>query len=333
MYLLFSVLVVLFALLSGCTTNIRNDPSLWTIDRSHLPPANMTARIDGLGPCTDNPDRRLHLNTNKPTIIMVHGCYASAGRFRALSEVFAFHGQQTACFTYNDRDSLMTSSAQLMSAIHQLARRMKNRRFTLIGHSQGGLISRKAVVEERKQSLAKDNIDLHLVTISTPFSGIAAAAHCGSTLARILSFGLIVPVCYAISGDKWYEITNASEFIRRPGELIPQVDNFLKIDTDENNTCRRFDDDGQCLESDDIFSLAEQYYPAVDNDQRVTNVQVRAGHAEIVGSRHVAPVKLIKILQAYGVMNPTAAQEQTRLHTLLSHLYDLPAVFPLSSAQ
>ena len=323
MRLVFPALFVVSALLSGCSTSIPDDPSLWSIDRGNLPPANITASIDGLGPCTDNPDRSLHLNANAPTIILVHGCFASSGRFRALSEVFAFHGQQSACFTYNDRDSMMESSAQLVSAMHQLARLMTNRQFTLIGHSQGGLISRKAAIKERQQSLTDDNIDLHLVTISTPFSGIAAASHCGSTLARVLTLGLIVPVCYAISGDKWYEITSASDFIRQPGELVPQVDDFLKIDTDENNTCRRLDDEGNCIESDDIFSLAEQYYPAVDNDQRVTNVQVHAGHAEIVGGRRVAPVKLIRILQSYGVMKPTAEKQQTQLNTLLTRLYDL----------
>lgn len=312
--------VILSFTLAGCS-GLTQDPDLWVIDPGKLPAANLTTTISGLGPCTDNPDRRLHLNTNSPTVILVHGCFGSAGRFRALSQVFAFHGQQTACFTYNDRDSLMKSSAQLITALQQLSKVMQNRHYTIIGHSQGGLISRKALIEGRKPSLVNDNLDLRLVTISAPFSGIAAASHCGSPLAKVLSLGLIVPVCYAISGAKWYEITDASEFIRHPGNLLPQVDDYLKVVTDERNVCRRVDDDGYCLKYDDIFSLAEQYYPLIDKDPRVTNVQVQAGHVEIVGDQAVAPVKLIQILQDHGIMKKTDGKQQAGLELLLSLLY------------
>jgi hypothetical protein len=44
--------------------------------------------------------------------ILVHGCFGSAGRFRPLAQVYAFQGQQTACFSYNDRNRLFTSKAQ-----------------------------------------------------------------------------------------------------------------------------------------------------------------------------------------------------------------------------
>jgi alpha-beta hydrolase superfamily lysophospholipase len=316
--LLFLVLFVV----TGCGKSIRDDSSLWKIDSSNLPAADISVKIDGLGPCTDNPDRTLHLNSKQPTIILAHGCFASAGRFRALSEVFAFQGQQTACFTYNDRDSMLQSSSEFVTAIQKLGRVMQNKHFTIIGHSQGGLISRKALIKEREPILNDPELDLRLVTISSPFSGIEAAAHCGSPVARVLTLGLIVPVCYAISGGKWYEITSASDFIQKPGTFIPQVSDYLKIVTDERNTCRHYDEEGHCVEDDYVFSVAEQYYPAIDKDSTLTNVQLHAGHVEIVGGRHVAPTKLIHIFQQYHIMNTTAVGRRSAFHSLLARLYE-----------
>lgn len=287
-----------------------------------MPDPNIALTIKGLGPCTDSPDRTLRLNSSAPTIILTHGCFASSGRFRALAEVFAFHGQQTACFTYDDRDSLMLSSEQLIDAVDQLSKNMTNNKITIIGHSQGGLISRKALVQERNKSLADTNADINLVTISAPFKGIDAASHCGSPWAKVLTFGLIVPICYAVSGDKWYEITEPSHFIQKPGNLIPQVSQYLKIVTDENNTCRLKDADGTCLEDDYVFSVAEQYFTPIDEDKRTSNVELHAGHVEIVGDHRIAPRKLISILQRTGYMNTTTSNKKADLERLLAYLYN-----------
>ncbi|MDZ7804966.1 alpha/beta hydrolase [Thiohalophilus sp.] len=323
MYRTALVLLAAILLTTGCMTPNPSDPALWDIDPGNLPTPNISVNINGLGPCTDNPDRTLHLDSQSPTVILAHGCFSSSGRFRSLSEVFAFHGQQTACFTYDDRDSLNDSSAEMIHSLQQLSKTMDNKQFTIIGHSQGGLITRKALVRERDNQINTD-AQLRLITISSPFSGISAASHCGSPVARILSLGLVVPICYAISGGKWFEITSVSDFIRQPGTLIPQVNNFIKIVTDERNTCRQYNQDGRCIEDDYVFSLKEQYYPLVDNDDRVTNVEIKAGHVEIVGDQRIAPTKLIHIFQSHGIMNKTAQTENDKLKLLLSELYDLP---------
>lgn len=273
-----------FFSLTGCSTTFSDDPALWVYDRGTLPKPDTQLNIDGLGPCTDNPDRTLHLHSTSPVTILTHGCFASSGRFRALAEVFAFHGQQTACFNYDDRDSMMLSSEQLMTSVRKLNAAMSNKNFTIIGHSQGGLITRKALIRDRKSSLLGEDINISLVTISAPLGGISAASHCGSTFMHVVTLGLIVPICYAVSGDKWYEITEQSDFIQKPGELIPQVKDYLKIVTDENNTCRRFEKDGHCVEDDYVFSIEEQYLNAVDKDQRLKKVELHAGHVEIVGA-------------------------------------------------
>jgi len=314
-------LVVLALALSGCLPRVPDDPSLLVVDRGKLPPPDMTLNIPGLSPCTDNADRTLHLNSSQPVTVLVHGCYGSAGLFRALGQVLAFHGQQAVCFSYDYRDSLMTSSSELIASLEALARGMRNKRITVIGHSQGGLIARKALVAERLDALADTDAELRLVTVSAPLAGIASAETCGSAQARYWSLGIIPVLCRIVSGEKWYEITSASDFIRRPGELVGPVGEYLKIVTDERGACREYDKNGACVEEDFVFSLAEQRIPAIDQGGRVKNVEVRAGHVEIVGDRRVVPEKLIAVLQRNGILNPTEPGRAEAFKRLLARLY------------
>ena len=314
------VILVCIVTVAGCASTTESPPELGHIDNSHLPVTNLALNIPGLGPCTDNSDRTLHLDSTQPVVVLAHGCFASAGRFRSLAQVFAFHGQQSICFSYDDRDSLTVSASQLVTAIDELANYMQNRQVTVIGHSQGGLVARNAFTSERTQPLVTE-LDLRLVTISSPYAGIAAADHCALPFARAISLGLVIPICKAISGNKWYEITYASGFIRDPGSLIGQVDDFVKIVTDERDTCRRYDDKNRCVEDDFVFSVEEQYNTAVDNSPRVIPVQIKAGHSEIVGNAVTTPDKLITILQQQGIMHATPAARTTALDALLSMLY------------
>jgi len=291
------------------------------VDRGSLPPADIALSIPGLSPCTDNPDRTLHLNSAQPVTVLVHGCYGSAGLFRALGQVLAFHGQQAVCFNYDYRDSLMTSSSELIASLDALARGMQNKRITVIGHSQGGLIARKALVGERPDALKNTDADLRLVTVSAPLAGIASAQTCGSSQARNWSLGLIPVLCRIVSGEKWYEITSSSDFIGRPGHLVGQVGEYLKVVTDERGACREYDKDGACKEDDFVFSLAEQRIPAIDEGGRVRNIEVKAGHVEIVGDRRVVPGKLIAVLQQNGILNPTEPGRAEAFGRLLAKLY------------
>ena len=103
-----------------------------------------------------------------------------------------------------------------------------------------------------------------------------------------------------------FEITSSSDFIQQPNPLLPAVQQYLKIVTDERDTCRRKNESGTCLESDHVFDLSEQYNPIIDNYPQVTNVEVDAGHVEIVGYKQVAPRKLLSILQQQGILSQTA---------------------------
>lgn len=320
-YLKCLILVFLLGITTACSAIPRTDSELLFIDQSKLATPNLTVTIPGLGLCTDSTNRVLHLNSQEPVIVLVHGCLGSAGRFRALAEVFAFSGQQAICFSYNDRDSLMVSSAQLIASLEALRSHMHRKDITLIGHSQGGLIARKALVEDRALPLQAIDADLTLVTVSAPFAGINAARHCGSTLAKILSLGLTVPICKIASGDKWQEITASSEFILQPGVLLEQVGKHLKINTDEFGSCRSTNAVGNCVEDDYVFSLEEQHHPPVDRGEVVANVDVKAGHVEIAGDQRVAPLKFIAVLQQHGVLKTTPSDKIADFERLLTRLY------------
>jgi len=285
-----------------------------------LPPTNISVEIPSLSNCTSADDTELALNSAEPVVVIVHGCFASAGQFRSLADVFAFHGQQTICFNYDDRDSLDKSSAELVTAMEELSNVMDNRDITIIGHSQGGLVSRRAFVD-RPDGFDAGEVRINLATVSAPFGGIEAAAHCGSKLLAWLSLGLTKPVCRLITGAKYKEIPPSAQFINEPGTLLSVVDRHLKISTDELGTCRRYGEDGGCAESDFVFSLKEQTQPAISADPGLADVTVRAGHVEIVGDGDTTPTKLIEILQAQRMLSQTPPERRAALSELLAALY------------
>lgn len=306
--------------LAACASRPPLDPELARIEPGALPAPNLAVNIPGLGPCTDVPDRTLHLNADEPLKILVHGCFGSSGEFRALAQVLAFHGQQAACFTYNDRDSLTTSATELADAVDTLLPQLRRRDLTVIGHSQGALISRRAMSEAHASPARPADARVQLVTVSGPFAGIAAAAPCGVRWGHVASLGLMPLSCYAVTGAKWFDITYASSFIRQPPALHASVHDYIKLDTDERNTCRRTVND-RCVESDDIFSVAEQRNPLIESDPRARRFEIAAGHVEIVGDPRVAPLKLIGFLQDQGVIRPTPPARQAAFSEFLSRRY------------
>ncbi len=308
-------------LLFSCATSPAYVPEPQPLEPGRLPVPNVAVQIPHLGPCTDSADRTLRFNSNYPMTILVHGCNGSAGHFRALAQLYAFHGQQAACFSYDDRDSLLVSSAALIASLGDLAGHTPNRSLTVIGHSMGGLIARKAMERQRRGVWPPEDVRINLVTVSAPFAGIAAANTCGNKLLQWLSLGAVPGICRIITGDNWYEVTASSNFIRDPEPLLDSLQRYVKIVTDERNTCRRRSEDGTCLESDYTFSLAEQYQPLIDNYTQLTNVEVSAGHVEIVGYKQVAPRKLLSILQQQGMLAATPPKRWAALERLLARLY------------
>ena len=296
-------------------------PDPQPLESGRLPLPDVAVEIPHLGPCTDAPDRTLRFNSRYPVTVLVHGCKGSAGHFRSLAQLYAFHGQQAVCFSYDDRDSLVLSSGQLIAALGELAGHTGNQAMTVMGHSMGGLVARKAMERDRRGEWQRGDVSIKLATVSAPIAGIAVASTCGVRPLHWLSLGVLPGLCWVVTGDNWFEITSASSFIRSPGPLLPSVQRYLKIVTDERDTCRRKSESGACLESDYVFSLAEQYQPLIDGYPQLTNIEVGAGHVEIVGYKEVAPRKLLAILQQQGMIAPTPPERAAALERLLAELY------------
>ena len=290
----------------------------------HLPNPDATVKIASLSNCTRPDSDELHLNSQEPVTVIVHGCFSSAGRFRALADVFAFHGQQTFCFSYDDRDSLTKSSKELITAMEELSSVLQDPDITIIGHSQGGLVARRALIEDRSGRLASDEVEIDLATISTPFGGIGAAAHCGSKTLAWLSLGLVKPLCQIITGSKYRDIPATSDFILKPGQLVPSVNRHIKIVTDEVGTCRDYDEHGVCRKDDFVFSVDEQNQHIVDANEGLVALLVKAGHVEIVGDANTVPEKLIGIFQQQGILRATPEEDAEELAKLLVDLYLAP---------
>jgi pimeloyl-ACP methyl ester carboxylesterase len=306
-------------LIAGCASRQPVLAAAYPAGSDKRPLDELAISIPNLTSCTDNPDHTLHLAPNQPVTVLVHGCFGSSGEFRGLARVLAFHGQQSVCFTYDDRAGLTDSAKELRRAIDLLAEQTQSPQVTVMGHSQGALIAHKSLTELPQMS-PRSGTELRLVTISGPFGGIAAARTCGRHWLYPLTLGLLPLSCYAATGAKWMDITDSSRFIRQPGALLPEVSGFLKIDTDERGSCRR-KKEARCLDSDDVFSLAEQRNIAVETDERARRIQVIAGHVEIVGDKRIAPKKLISILQEQGVILPTEPEQRTAFNQLLRSIY------------
>jgi hypothetical protein len=278
-------------------------------------------RIDGLGACSFDSPSELQLDPQRPIVVLVHGCRASGGRFRALAEVFELHGQQAVCFNYNDRDRITDSGTRLARALDELGRHMQSKQMLVLGHSQGGLVARSALSGAAGEADMDDGTNYGLVTVSSPFKGIVSASDCGSRLLHTLTLGVTVGVCRAVTGPKWREIHPPADLVIAPRQLRPAVQNHLTVITDERGSCRRMESDGRCAEGDLIFSLEEQAVDHLRFDRRVQTEQVVAGHTEIVGAPGIRPDKLLLTLKQHGILNETPSGSELALEALLRRLF------------
>ena len=285
--------------------------------------ARCTAQSEGPSP---EPREVVDIDPDRPLTLLVHGCKGSVGRFRALAEIFEAHGQQTLCFGYDDRDRIESVALDLARTVQALEGQMRSRDLTVLAHSQGGLIARRAFTAELTDAPAAPfRSSVRLVTISSPFAGIYSARDCSKRWLHGLTLGITMAVCRGIAGRNWREIHRGSALVRDPGTLRPAVREYLQLRTDERDACRSRGADGECLESDFVFSLAEQANPGTVASRTEVR-EVRAGHVEIVGTESVAPTKLIAVLQRERVLAETPPEQRASFAALLRDLYGGPSV-------
>ncbi len=306
------VIVVALLLLTGCTRNLGA--------LIHTGADAADARIVGLFPCEAGGRDVVDLDPSRPVTVLVHGCNSSGARFKTLAQVFEANDQQTICFNYNDRDYLNTSATQLAEALSALERRIEPHELTILGHSQGGLVARRALQADLPRPLVtREGFSYRLVTVSSPFSGIDSSADCGRPWLHALTLTTTIVVCLVVTGNKWTEIPPGSGFMTNPAPLLST--RHLQIITDERATCRTRGTNGACKVSDSVFALREQYSALLTSDPRVTIVELKEGHAAVVGENGVPPLLLIETLQAQHVLAAAQPARRDALVGLLTRLY------------
>lgn len=67
---------------------------------------------------------------------------------------------------------------------------------TVIGHSMGGLVARKALEADGRDQRRRDDANIQLVTVSAPLAGIKAASTCGVRQLHWLSLGTLPGLCW-----------------------------------------------------------------------------------------------------------------------------------------
>ncbi|HEX5661133.1 MAG TPA: hypothetical protein VFX59_28275 [Polyangiales bacterium] len=257
----------------------------------------LTLALNGVVSCGG--ELGVAIDPERPLAILVHGMHGAEDGFAALADAFRADGQQTVCFRYDGRASLLVSARRLRAAVEHLAILVRRREILLFGHSQGGLVARAALAQTER---ALPGGRYRLITVSSPFAGIHVARSCGSIPYHLVSFGVSYAVCRAISGDSWNQIHPSAAMVVAPAALDPAVAQHLLVVTDERDTCRRFSADGlHCLQDDYVFSVGEQHNARIERDRRVVAAPIAAGHVEVVGAQG-APRKLIETLQQHGLL-------------------------------
>jgi hypothetical protein len=257
------------------------------------------ASIPQLDNCDDFGTNPLDLEPDEPINLLVHGCAASSARLNTLAAEFEAAGQQAVCFSYDERNRLEASSVQLQSVLRILERHQRSDEITILAHSMGGLVARHALVHLEGDSPMR----FRLVAVSSPFMGIRSSRHCGNTALHVLTLGITVGVCQAVTGSKWTEIHPGSEFTSQPGRLPDHVVEHLQVVTDEVGSCRRWSESGECEQDDFVFTIAEQTNRSVDSDPRVRRVVAKVGHAEVIGVAGRRPDVLAGILREHGILS------------------------------
>jgi len=277
--------------------------------------APLSTSLHRVVPCLDSAGGPVHVRRDEDLVVLVHGCNSSIAKFKNLAEVFRARGQQAACFTYDDRDSLISVARELNVALDALRGQLGKGRITLIGHSQGGLIARHAATAVDQTPVQVTQ----LVTISSPFSGIHAARDCGLMPLHIFTLGITVGVCQIIAGRKWTEIHDRAPFMLAPPALAPEIQRHLAVLTDETGACL-VPGATPCKHPDVVFSLQEQAVNYV-NERRVQREVVRAGHTAIVGEEGRVPLVLIGLLEAEGILQSARSGDWEQRRAELERIY------------
>jgi hypothetical protein len=170
-------------------------------------------------------------------------------------------------FNYDDRVTLEFSTDRLVHALKKQHDSNHKEAITVIAHSMGGLIARKALTEERANS-KENTTKINLVTISTPFAGVKEAN--GTMFLWLDLFGI---------HPSHRDLAALSNFVKFPGKLRQNVRHW-KIETAEDVFVLT---NPTVSQKEFVFRLRHQKHPEVDNDKSMMeHIELRSGHVQVL---------------------------------------------------
>lgn len=209
---------------------------------------------------------RLPLDPRRPVVVWVHGYDPAQGEADPLLRDLARRGHQVVRFRYDWRQRMDGSADALVLALRALRAEYSLPRLMVVAHSQGGLISRKAMTVGRPLTLAGD-VPIDLWTIASQFPGYNSA-NMTYLLPKVNIFGVKA---------SHRDLRSWSPFIRHPGALGANV-RHVKVETAERGKRRL--EDGRLV---DDCSAPRQPQPEVDADPRLVHkVTLDLGHVGVL---------------------------------------------------
>lgn len=219
------------------------------------------------------------------TVVLVHGYGPSWDEYLPLEEELRSRGYEVIRFTYDYKQSLETSADELVRKVLALRAGRRPGALSVVAHSMGGLVARRAMIAGRPLTLAGLDLPIELITVASPFGGFKSA-----NAVFFMPFnGLGVTESFRYLGS-------ARGFIRRPGALGANISHF-KIQTDERGRTRLLD--GKEVD-DEIVRPGNQANKAVDSDPGLRSLRtLAAGHVQVLTDNGRVSVQLSGILDEY----------------------------------
>lgn len=198
----------------------------------------------------------------KPLLLLVHGVNGSPRDFEPLLSALDTDDYRVALFHYPSGLRIEDNAYMLAQTMNDLAIRSPGQRFTLIGHSMGGLIA-KRFIQMQAKSQQSDLLD-RFISISTPWLGHGGAG------AGVEYAPVVAPA--------WEDLAPGSAFLERIGAFeLPEAIDYTLIFSHGGNTVMMPDG------NDGVVSLDSQLTPDMQ-DRANTFVGVSQDHVGILSS-------------------------------------------------
>ena len=191
------------------------------------------------------------VNDLHPLVILIHGTGVTSWQWGVVENYLRNHEIESAVVDYDSTNSIKDSIRHVQDQIKNICQSRDRNNIILVGHSQGGLISRWIYNESRANTTSYNIIKNF--SLSAPQEG----AHVCKLRNKVMKY------LNRTSNISLYDMEPSSEFINEYKNMCVDNDSFLtsgKLDFVGKESALWGHDD----ESRKYITFAGHYYPAVD---------------------------------------------------------------------